>query len=295
MKIGFLGAGLMGRPMIRNLAAAGHDIAVWNRSPDNANAVADIASVAQTPAGVAADADLIIAMLADGPITENVLIGDGVIAATSPGAVIANMGSVEPDRDRRLAAIAEARGIDYLDAPVSGGVAGAEAATLAIMAGGKADAVERARPAFEAMGRVTHVGPSGAGQTVKLANQLIVATTIGAVAEAFKLAESAGCHPSKVREALRGGFAESRIMELHGQRMCARDFEPGGKSWSQLKDLRNALTVKQGAGLNLPLSDTVTTAYTDFVDRKDGGEYDHAAYYLWLEMIGAPKPEPDQA
>ena len=290
MRIGFLGAGLMGKPMIRNLAGAGHQLTVWNRSRPNADAVSDVARIVGNPTGVAEDADLVIAMLADGPVTQSVLVEDGVIAAVRPGAVIANMGSIEPDRDRALAALAVARGVHYLDAPVSGGVAGAEAASLAIMAGGTAEAVDLARPAFEAMGRVTHVGPSGAGQTVKLANQLIVATTIGAVAEAFKLAESAGCHPSKVREALRGGFAESRILELHGQRMSVRDFAPGGKSWSQLKDLRNALAVRDSAGLDLPLAGTVTAAFADLVDSRGGGELDHAAYYLWLEMIGAPEP-----
>lgn len=291
MKIGFLGIGLMGLPMVQNLAKAGHEVTVWNRSRSKTAAISNLVRIADTPAEVAHQTDLTIAMLADGPVTEDVLLGQGVIAASSKGHVIADMGSIEPDRDRKLAEIAQKRGVHYIDAPVSGGVAGAEAATLAILAGGTAEAINIAKPAFDAMGRVTHVGPSGAGQTVKLANQLIVAATIGAVAEAFKLAESAGCDPAIVRAALRGGFADSRILELHGARMAERDFEPGGKCLSQLKDLRNAVAVRDGAGLNLPLSETVTAAFADLVDGKGGGEYDHSAYYLWLEMMGAPKPD----
>lgn len=291
MKIAFLGVGLMGLPMVKNLAAAGFHVTVWNRSPAKAEQVASIAKIAQTPASAVADADITISMLADGPITSAVLDEGGVIAAVKSGSVIADMGSVEPARDIALGEKAKARGVHFVDAPVSGGVAGAQAATLAILAGGTAEAIALCKPAFDAMGRTTHVGPAGAGQTVKLANQLIVATTIGAVAEGLKLAESAGCDPAIVRAALRGGFAESRILELHGDRMARRDFEPGGKSWSQLKDLRNAAAVLEKAGLSLPLAATVTEAYRDLVDDKDGGEYDHAAYYLWLEMMGAPKPD----
>lgn len=287
MKIGFLGIGLMGAPMVRNLAAAGHDVTVWNRSRAKCEAVADIASIADDPKAAAAGATLIIAMLADGPVSEAVLDAQGVIDAAPVGSVIANMGSVEPSRDTKLAAKAVARGVHYLDAPVSGGVAGAEAAKLAILVGGNADALAIAQPAFDAMGRATHVGPTGAGQTVKLANQLIVGATIGAVAEAFKLAESAGCDAGVVRQALRGGFAESRIMELHGDRMARRDFVPGAKSSTQLKDLRNVKSVIDSAGLSLPLAEQVLVAYADFVDHHGGAEFDHSAYYLWLEMAAA--------
>lgn len=281
----------MGLPMVQNLAKAGHSLTVWNRSQEKAHLVSDVAAIVEHPADVARATDVTIAMLSDGPVTESILLDGGVIEGASTGHVLIDMGSIEPDRDRRLHDIADKRGVHYIDAPVSGGVAGAKAGTLAILAGGKAEAIAMASPVFDAMGRYTHVGPIGAGQTVKLANQLIVATTIGAVAEAFKLAESAGCDPATVRHALRGGFAESRILELHGARMAERDFEPGGKSWSQLKDLRNAATVRDEADLTLPLSETITNAFADLVDKKEGGEYDHAAYYLWLELLGAPKPK----
>lgn len=290
MKIGFLGIGLMGLPMVRNLASAGHEVAVWNRSRSKAEAVADVAIIVDAPADVALDAGVIISMLADGPTTQAVLDGGGVISAAKVGAVIVNMGSVEPARDVALGQKAQVAGVHYLDAPVSGGVAGAEAATLAILAGGTADAVAIAKPVFDALGRVTHVGPAGAGQTVKLANQLIVGATIGAVAEGLKLAESAGCDPAIVREALRGGFADSRIMELHGDRMARRDFEPGAKASTQLKDMRNAMAVIAQAELQLPIAAQVTQAYSDLVEVRGGGELDHAAYYLWLEMTGAPEP-----
>ena len=290
MKIGFLGVGLMGKPMVRNLAAAGHDVVVWSRSEESRAAVADVASTSAMPAGAAVDCDVVIAMLADGPVTESVLTQQGVIEAAKGGAIIINMGSVEPDRDRRLADVASGHGLSYLDAPVSGGVPGAEAAKLVIMAGGDAQAFERARPVFDALGRATHVGPSGAGQTVKLANQLIVGATIGAVAEAFKLAESAGCNPEIVREALSGGFADSRILQVHGVRMGTRNFVPGGKSATQLKDMRNIIAAAEAAGLNLPIAATARDAYADFVDNHDGGGLDHSAYYLWLERSGRAKP-----
>lgn len=171
----------------------------------------------------------------------------------------------------------------YLDAPVSGGVTGAEAGTLAILVGGDAADFNAAVAVFRPLGRATHLGPSGAGQVAKLANQLIVATTIGAVAEAFRLAESAGCDAGALRSALMGGFADSRILDLHGARMVEGNFVPGGRSAAQLKDLDNAMAVARQAGLDLPLSEVVTAAFRDFVDHHDGAEMDHSAYYDWLK------------
>lgn len=289
MKIAVLGTGLMGAPMARNLAKAGFNLSVWNRSAARAEALSDVATVFSDPNAAVADADVVILMLIDGPITKDMVIAQGVLASTKENALIINMGSVEPDVDKELAEHARKIGRGYLDAPVSGGVAGAEAATLAILVGGDAEDFARAKDVFSAMGRATHLGPTGAGQVAKLANQLIVATTIGAVAEAFHLAESAGCDIGLLRTALMGGFADSRILDLHGARMVARDFKPGGRSVAQLKDLRNAMAVAAESSLDLPLSETVTEAFRDFVEEQDGGEYDHAGYHLWLTQRMADK------
>lgn len=282
MKVAVLGTGLMGAPMARRLAAV-HDVTVWNRSADKAAALADVCTVAATSIEAATDADCVITMLMDGPATRAVL-DTPTLAAVGQGGLIINMGSVDPDADRALAKQANACGLDYLDAPVSGGVAGAQAGTLAILVGGTDQAFARAQPMFDVLGRATHLGASGAGQVAKLANQLIVATTIGAVAEGLRLAESGGCDPAALRDALRGGFADSRILELHGARMVTGDFTPGGRSVAQLKDLDNALALAHAVGLDLPLSETVTAGFRDFVDTHNGGERDHSAYYEWLAL-----------
>jgi 2-hydroxy-3-oxopropionate reductase len=286
MKITVLGTGLMGAPMARNLAAAGHEVTVWNRSQSKAEALSDVARVAQTPVAAATGAEVVISMLLDGPTTLSVLRDPEIIAATAEGALIIDMGSVEPDCDKELAALAHKARRRFLDAPVSGGVVGAEQATLAILVGGTVEDFEAGRPVFEALGRATHLGPTGAGQVAKLDNQLIVGTTIAAVAEAFKLAEQAGCSAGDLRAALRGGFADSKILDLHGARMAARDFSPGGRSATQLKDLNNVMAEARQAGLDLPVAATVTDAYRDFVEQFDGGDLDHSAYYLWLEKRG---------
>jgi 2-hydroxy-3-oxopropionate reductase len=283
MKVAFLGTGLMGAPMVRNLAAAGHEMHIWNRSRDKAAALSDVAKVHASAAEAAVGADIVIAMLIDGPVTSVVLQIGGVIEAARKGCLIIDMGSVEPDRDKALAAVAAAAGKRYMDAPVSGGVRGAEDASLTIFVGGEAADLDYARPVLEAMGRPSLIGPVGSGQTAKLANQLIVATTIGAVAEAFKLAESAGCDEAILREALHGGFADSKILELHGARMVKRDFAPGGKTRSQLKDLQNALAVAASHDLDLPLAVSVEKGFRSLTEDHGGGDLDHSAYYLWLE------------
>lgn len=282
MKITLLGTGLMGAPMARHLAAA-HKVTVWNRSRARAEGLADVATIAETPAAACAGAEVVIAMLLDGPATRAVLSAEAMQAA-APGALIIDMGSVDPETDRALAVQARGLGLRYLDAPVSGGVAGAKAASLAILVGGTAADFAAAEPVLRLLGRPTLLGAVGAGQVAKLANQLIVATTIGAVAEALRLAQAAGCDPAALREALRGGFADSRILDLHGKRMVEGDFTPGGRSVVQLKDLDNAMALAQGCGLDLPLAQTVTAAFRDFVTHHDGGEKDHAAYYEWLKL-----------
>lgn len=281
MNIAFLGTGLMGAPMARHLARH-NNVTVWNRSKEKAQALADVVTVADTAAQAATGADIVISMLIDGPVTRDVMLGQGVLDSLSAGAIVIDMGSVDPQTDKELGEAARARGVRYLDAPVSGGVVGAENASLSIFVGGAVEDFESASEVLERLGRPSHMGALGSGQIAKLANQLIVATTIGAVAEAFHLANAAGCDIAKLQKALQGGFADSRILELHGARMVTGTFEPGGRSVAQLKDLRNAMDAATGAGVDLPLGTTVTNAFRDFVENHEGGELDHSAYYLWL-------------
>lgn len=289
MIIALLGTGLMGAPMTRCLQAAGHDMHVWNRSIEKAEALADVATVHVTAEDAVKHAEVVISMLADGEITRLVLDKNNVINAAPDNAIIINMGSVEPACDIELASLAASLNKRYLDAPVSGGVKGAADATLTIFVGGEAEVMEAARPALEAMGRPNLIGPTGSGQTAKLANQLIVAITIGAVSEAFKLAEGAGCDLAVLQQALQGGFADSTILKQHGLRMVNRDFEPGGRSQSQLKDIRNAMDLAEQSQLDLPLSQTVEAGFKSLVDDYDGAELDHSAYYLWLEKRASAK------
>ncbi|GAB5510766.1 MAG: NAD(P)-dependent oxidoreductase [Hyphomicrobiales bacterium] len=283
MKIGFLGTGLMGAPMVRRLAEAGHELTIWNRSPKRAQALADCASVVDKPADVANGADIIIAMLLDGPTTRDVFVEGGVVEALAENTILIDMGSVDPKTDQDLATLAADRGSALIDAPVSGGVVGAEAGTLSIFVGGDVSTFEAARPILSILGRPTHLGPVGAGQMTKLANQLIVASTIGAVAEGLRLAEAGGCDPASVRQALMGGFADSKILDLHGKRMVDGDFAPGGRSAAQLKDINNALAEAESFDLELPLGASVQASFRDLVEHHDGADLDHSAYYLWLK------------
>lgn len=283
MKIGFLGTGLMGAPMVRRLVEAGHELTIWNRSPQRAQALADCASVVETPAGVSNGADIIIAMLLDGPTTRDVFVEGGVVEALAENTILIDMGSVDPKTDQDLATLAADRGSALIDAPVSGGVVGAEAGTLSIFVGGDVSTFEAAKPILSNLGRPTHLGPVGAGQMTKLANQLIVASTIGAVAEGLRLAEAGGCDPASVRQALMGGFADSKILDLHGKRMVDGDFAPGGRSAAQLKDINNALAEAESFDLELPLGASAQASFRDLVEHHDGADLDHSAYYLWLK------------
>lgn len=282
MRIAFLGLGLMGAPMARNLLAAGHALTVWNRSPGKAAALVEAgAAAAPSPAEAAAGAELVITMLENGPIVEAVLFG-GVDAAIPAGSIVADMSSIRPaeaqDHARRLAA----RGVHHLDAPVSGGTTAATDGTLAIMAGGEAEVFARAEPALRALGRPVLVGPSGAGQLAKLANQVIVGATIGAVAEAFLIAARGGADPARLREALRGGFAESRILDLHAQRMIERDFATRGRCVTHLKDLDNTLDAASRLGLGeTPYTAITAGLFRDLIAAE--GDPDHSALLLELE------------
>ncbi|MDH4441216.1 MAG: NAD(P)-dependent oxidoreductase [Rhizobium sp.] len=289
--IALLGTGLMGAPMTRRLLAAGFPVTVWNRDISKAEPLAENgATVAQSAADAVKDADVVITMLSDGNAVGHVLFSAGVADALKPGAVVIDMSSIAPPIAKEHASKLAERGIAHVDAPVSGGVVGAEAGTLAIMAGGDASVIEGLAEVLAPLGRVTHVGPSGAGQICKLANQQIVAITIGAVAEAMMLVEAGGASREKFREAIRGGFAESRILELHGARMVERRFEPGGLSRLQLKDLNAVAAMADEFSLDLPLTAEVRSAFEAFV--ADGnGDTDHSALLLHLEKINRPKDQ----
>jgi 2-hydroxy-3-oxopropionate reductase len=284
-KIAFIGTGLMGGPMARRLLGAGFEVSVWNRSVEKAEAlVADGAKLASSPADAAKGADIVITMLSDGNAVGDVLFKSGVAAALGKGAVVIDSSSIAPPIAREHAAKLADMGIAHVDAPVSGGVPGATAGTLAIMAGGDEAVVNGLNDVFAPMGRITYVGPSGAGQLCKLANQQIVAITVGAVAEAMMLVEAGGASREGFRNAIRGGFAESRILELHGERMVTRSFVPGGPSKFQLKDLRGVMATAADLNLQLPLSEAITAEFTKFVD-DGGGDTDHSGILLHLEKL----------
>jgi 2-hydroxy-3-oxopropionate reductase len=283
-QVAVLGTGLMGAPMARRLIAGGFDVHVWNRSPEKAEAVAaDGATAHRDPAEAAAGADFIITMLSDGEAVADVLFERGVAARIRRGATVIDMSSIKPTEAREHAERLAEREIHHLDAPVSGGTKGAEAGTLAIMAGGDSAVFEAARPVLSAMGRPVLVGGSGAGQLSKLANQAIVAVTIGVVAEATLLMRQGEADLSSFRNALTGGFADSTILQQHGKRMAERDFKPGGPSRLQLKDLDNLLEEARSLGLELPLVRAARDRFETLVHKMDGSELDHSALFLELE------------
>lgn len=281
-KVALLGTGLMGFPMARNLARAGVPLTVWNRTRAKADPLADEGATACATVAEAVDgADIVISMMSDGP-TVLAVIADGA-ATLKPGALWIDMSSTKPEEARAQAAILKDYNVAHLDAPVSGGTKGADAASLAIMVGGGAADFARAKPVFEAMGRPVHVGPSGTGQLSKLCNQTIVAVTIGAVAEAMLLASEGGADPAALRAALKGGFADSVILQQHGERMTEGNFVPGGLSKFQLKDLDNVLVEAAAANLSLPLTQGVRDRFAHFVENMDGADQDHSGLYLELK------------
>lgn len=285
--IAFLGTGLMGAPMVRRLLGAGFSVTVWNRDAAKAEALAaDGAVVATTPVDAVRDARIVITMLSDGKAVGAVLFDSGCAESMTADTTVIDSSSIAPPIARDHAARLKAFGVAHVDAPVSGGVVGAEAGTLAIMAGGDADVIAALVDVFAALGRITHVGPSGAGQICKLANQQIVAITIGALAEAMILVEAGGASREKFREAIRGGFAESRILELHGARMVERRFAPGGPSRLQLKDLDAVSAIAEDLSLDLPLTREIRQEFADFVGA-GGGDQDHSALLLHLETLNS--------
>jgi 3-hydroxyisobutyrate dehydrogenase-like beta-hydroxyacid dehydrogenase len=288
-RIAFLGIGLMGRPMAEKLLEAGFALTAWNRTGAKAEPLARLgAKLAASPAEAVAEADIVITMLENGKVVDEVLFGvQGAAAQLRKGALAVDMSSIDPPTARRHDERLRERDIGHLDAPVSGGTVGARQASLAIMAGGTTANFERARPLFARLGRATLVGPAGSGALAKLCNQAIVAITIGAVAEALLLAAAGGADPAAVREALIGGFADSRILTLHGKHMLERSFLPGGRAVVQVKDQDNILAAARAAHLQLPLSERVTELYKSLV-AQGHGECDHSALLLELERINAP-------
>lgn len=265
MKLGYIGIGLMGRPMTLRLLAAGHEVAVWNRSPEKlAAVVAKGARAVASPAEVARAADIVMMCVTDQHAAEEVLFGsNGVIEAAGEGKLVVDFSSIAPASARDFAARLESKGMGLVDAPVSGGVAGAEQGTLAVMAGGKAADIERVRPIVMHLAqRFTRMGDCGAGQTTKLCNQVIVGSLIAVIAEAVRLAEAAGVDATKLPEALKGGFADSLPLQIFGARMAARTFEPSlGAASIMLKDLENAAAVAKEATVPLPMARTAAELY----------------------------------
>ncbi len=285
MNIGFIGLGIMGLPMAQNLAKAGHSISAPARASLTAEARSAFTILPDATA-VATAADVIILMVPDTPDVERVLFGEGGVAAgLTPGKLVIDMSSISPTATKDFAARINALGCDYLDAPVSGGEVGAKNAALTIMIGGPEAAFQRALPLFEAMGKnITLVGPNGAGQTTKVANQIIVALNIEAVAEALVFASKAGADPAKVRQALMGGFANSRILEVHAERMINRSFTPGFRIKLHQKDLNLALQSAKELGVALP--NTASTQQLFSACAAMGGEgWDHSGLVQAIEAM----------
>jgi 2-hydroxy-3-oxopropionate reductase len=281
-QIAFLGIGLMGDPMVRRLLAAGYSVTVWNRTFTKAEALAAAGARPVALLGEAVrEAQIVISMLEAGPTVAQVL-GDA-LPSLAADALWIDMSSTRQSEAQAFHALLTAQGRRFVDAPVSGGVGGAAAGTLAIMAGGAAADFAQAEPVLAAMGRATLVGPAGSGQVAKLCNQLIVGATINIVAEAMLLAQAAGADPAAMRAAIRGGFAESKILDVHGQRMLERNFVAGGKVATQLKDQRNILAAADAAGVVLPLTELVTARYQTLADTIP--QADHSAALLGLEQL----------
>ena len=285
-KLGFIGLGIMGAPMAAHLIAAGHEVFLHTRSEVPAELLTGQASACASSQEVAQKADIIFLMLPDTPDVAKVLFGDeGVASGLSQGKTVVDMSSISPMETKEFAEKINALGCDYLDAPVSGGEVGAKAANLTIMVGGPDEAFERVKPLFEVMGKnITLVGGNGDGQTCKVANQIIVALNIAAVGEALLFASKAGADPAKVRQALMGGFAASRILEVHGERMIKRTFDPGFRIGLHQKDLSLALAGARTLGVALP--QTAGAAQLMQVCAANGmQDLDHSALVRSLEIM----------
>lgn len=283
-RIGFIGLGIMGRPMAENLLRAGYPLVVYNRSPEKVMAlVEEGAQGADNPAQVADQSDVVITILPDTPDVDHVYFGpQGVMTRVRQGHLFIDMSTVSPAVARNIYQTAQEHGADSLDAPVSGGDVGAKAGTLSIMVGGSQSAFERAYPIFQVLGKnIVHIGANGAGQVTKACNQMVVALTIEAVGEALVLAQKSGVDPAKVREALLGGFAQSRVLEVHGQRALEHRFEPGFRLRLHRKDLAIALGTAQELGVSTPVTALVHDMMNGLLAH-GYGDQDHS--YLIAEL-----------
>jgi 2-hydroxy-3-oxopropionate reductase len=292
--LAFLGIGLMGKPMATRLAQAGYPLHAWNRTPAKAEALRESGAIPQADLAEAVrGADIVISILEAGPVVGKVL--DAALVALRPGTLWIDMSSTRKEEALDFNARLKGAGCRFIDAPVSGGVVGAEAGTLAIMAGGDAADFTEAQALLRVMGSPTLVGPAGSGQVAKLCNQLIVGATINVVAEALLLAQAAGADPAAVREAISKGFAGSRVLDVHGQRMLDRNFLPGGQIKIQLKDQRNILATAAESGVTLPVTALVTKQFETVED--DLPSADHSAALIALERMNPGKrvgTEPDR-
>jgi 2-hydroxy-3-oxopropionate reductase len=286
-RIGFIGLGIMGKPMAANLVAAGYEVTVHNRSRGAVDELVEAgAKAADGSAAAAAEADVVITMLPDSPDVEAVVLGEGGVAeGIRSGALFVDMSTIAPATSRQVHAALAERGVEAVDAPVSGGEPAARDGQLAIMAGGSEEAVERARPIFDVLGKATtHIGRPGAGQVAKAANQVVVALNIQAVAEALLLARRAGVDPARVREALLGGFASSRVLEVHGERMLEHSFDPGFRVALHRKDLAIAQQAGREQGAPLPATGLVASLFDALVAQGDG-DRDHSALGALYERL----------
>lgn len=286
MNIGFVGLGVMGRPMAEHLIKAGHRVSLSSRSGVPSDMVEGDVIRCANAAEAAKNADIIIIMVPDTRDVELVLFGpSGVAEAAKPGSIVIDMSSISPLASKQFAARLEERGIGCLDAPVSGGEVGAKAGSLTIMVGGPADLFDRVRPVLELMGRnINRVGEHGAGQTTKVANQIVVALTIEAVSEALVFASRAGADPARVREALLGGFASSRVLEVHGERMIKRNFAPGFRVELHQKDLNIALENARSLGVSLPATALARSLFSA-CEAHGGSRDDHSAMVRVIELL----------
>ena len=286
LKIGFVGLGIMGAPMAGQLIKAGHSLFVHTRGKVPEAIASSNATPCTSARAVAERADIVITMVPDTPDVEAVLFGEaGIAAGLSPGKVVVDMSSISPIATKAFALKINALGCDYLDAPVSGGEVGARNATLTIMVGGPEAVFERVRPLFESMGKnITLVGGNGDGQTAKVANQIIVALNIEAVAEALLFAAKAGADPARVRQALMGGFAASKVLEVHGERMIKRTFDPGFRIELHQKDLNLALSSARALGVSLPNTAMAQELFNSCAAH-GGKAWDHSAMVRALETL----------
>jgi 2-hydroxy-3-oxopropionate reductase len=285
-KIGFIGLGIMGVPMAGHLLTAGHELYLYDVKPIAKSLIDQGGILCRSSKEVAQKAGIVIIMVPDTPDVADVLFAEnGVAAGLSPGKIVVDMSSISPIQTKEFARKIEALGCEYMDAPVSGGEVGAKAASLTIMVGGKQEVFDKIKPLFELMGKnITLVGASGDGQTCKVANQIIVALTIEAVGEALLFAAKAGADPAKVRQALMGGFASSRILEVHGERMIKRTFDPGFRINLHQKDLNLALSSARALGVSLPNTATCQELFNACAAR-GGSVWDHSAMVRALEIM----------